>query len=219
MSARDFRNQLLKLSSPVNRVLRALAGEDNDILYRFFQLLAAGLITALLVVVSWMILNSPWLDASSKPSAAVERPTTATRTRSQAALPTKHSTSTPKPPAATRRSSAGLAKIETAARDFTANPRVLRLKDGTDVPVAVSQNVHNRFWAALENSKNRNRNENGKAGLIIALAISSDLIRWTPSETKCQLIDAGVASSKVRLVNGPYSGDTVFVRNDFIHAE
>ncbi|KKN11613.1 hypothetical protein LCGC14_1024730 [marine sediment metagenome] len=80
---RNFWSKLHKLPEVINRPLRFVAGEGNDILYRFLQFLAMGVMAAILVVVSWMILSSPWPDANGKPSMAVGPPTGATRTRPQ----------------------------------------------------------------------------------------------------------------------------------------
>ncbi len=199
---------LRKGSRLINRALRAVAGEGNDVLYRFFQFLTVALLAAFLAIIPCTIFSSPEPNASRKPSGPVD-PATAATPSQERAMPTRRSFRTSEP-------SAGLTKFEAFTEDFVANRRVLWTKNGQDVPIAVSQKAHDGFWTAFDYDFTGDDDEDGKAMLTIALAISTDLILWTPSETSCQVLDAGSTSSKVLLLSGPNSGRAVFVKPEFI---
>jgi hypothetical protein len=88
----------------------------------------------------------------------------------------------------------------------TGQTEILRGRDGRDVPVAISQQAHDRFVTLVA----------AKDHLGLGLMAEAGLVWSVPSGTECVVIDRGILSSEVRIMEGKHTGQACFVSSDFI---
>jgi len=82
----------------------------------------------------------------------------------------------------------------------------LRMPSGGDVPVAISQEAHDRL-VQLSVAKDN-------IGLAQLMAAG---MAWTvPGGTQCHVIDVGIFTYEVRIIEGRHAGTACFVSSDFV---
>ncbi len=83
-----------------------------------------------------------------------------------------------------------------------------RLEYGSgSVLVAISKDAMDRYLTAINNDNQ---------GTIAEMENSGE-IGWTEKGTKCNIVDRGIGTYKVKLLDGIYAGNTVYVISESVN--
>ncbi len=94
-------------------------------------------------------------------------------------------------------------------RPRTGEPGILRIPAGGDVLVATSQEARDRLFQLV----------GAKDAIGVSKMMMAGLVWSIPSGTKCHVIQIGVFTYEVRLMEGDHAGDACFVSSDFVSSE
>lgn len=92
------------------------------------------------------------------------------------------------------------------SKPMTGDMAKLRTSSGQAVPVAASEEAHDRMTDLAVADDN--------VGLAELLATGQAAM--TPAGTDCKVIETGVFTYEVRIMSGPLNGEAVFVSSDFV---